>query len=79
MFKDSTFSAKAKKRELFIFLGCFLAAFLMNTIGIIRFDTSAKELVSQFHIVLILTLSLYALVVVLRIIYHLVARLWTRN
>jgi F0F1-type ATP synthase membrane subunit a len=79
MFKDSTISAKAKKRELFIFLACFAAAFLLNAIGIVKYKTQAKELVGQLHTVLILTLSLYALVVVLRVIYHLIARLWRRN
>ena len=79
MFKDSIITAKAKKRELFIFLACFVAAILLNAIGIIKYETPARELASQLHIVIIVALSLYALVIVLRILYHLVARLWTRK
>jgi hypothetical protein len=68
-----------KRRELFIFLLCFFAAYALNVIGIIKRHSPARELFTQLHVVMLVALVLYAGVVLLRVLYYLVARLWTRK
>lgn len=79
MFRDTTISAAVKKKELIIFLFCFLGAYVLNVIGIIQHQSPAKELITQLHVVLLVALVIYGIVVVLRILYHLVSRLWNRK
>lgn len=79
MFKDSTISAAAKRREVIIFAIAFAIGFIMNVIGIIQHKTPAVELFTQLHVVLLIALLLYGLVAVLRIFYHLVMQLWNRK
>jgi len=79
MFRDTTISATAKKKELIIFLACFAGAYVLNVIGIIQHNSPAKELFTQLHVVLLVTLVIYGIVVALRILYHLVSRLWSRK
>ena len=79
MFRDTTISATVKKRELIIFLVCFLGAYVLNVVGIIQNQSPAHELVTQLHVVLLVALFFYGTVVLLRILYFLVSRLWTRK
>lgn len=67
------------KRELIIFLICFVGATILNVIGIIQHQSPAKELVTQFHVVLLVALVLYGSVVILRVLYYLLSRLWIRK
>lgn len=68
-----------KKRELIIFLLCFAAAYILNIIGIIKHDAPARELVTQLHLVLLIALIFYGAVVILRVLYYLISRLWVRK
>jgi hypothetical protein len=79
MFRDTTISAAVKKKELIIFLSCFLGAYVLNVIGIIQHHSPAKELITQLHVVLLVALVIYGIVVALRILYYLVSRLWNRK
>jgi hypothetical protein len=79
MFGDTTITGAMKKRELIIFLLCFLGAYLLNVIGIIKHHTPARELVTQLHVVLLVALVMYGAVIILRVLYYLVSRLWTRK
>jgi hypothetical protein len=79
MFRDTMITAKVKRRELIIFGVSFLMSFLLNVIGIIKHNTQAKELFTQIHIVLLVSLVIYGLVVILRVLYHLITRLWIRK
>jgi hypothetical protein len=79
MFRDTTITADRKKHELIIFGICFLVAYVLNVIGIIQNQSPAVELVSQLHVVLLVSLVLYAAVAILRILYFLVSRLWIRK
>lgn len=79
MFRDSTIFAASKKREVIIYLSCFTGAFILNVIGIIQYKSPAKELITQLHVVLIVSLVLYGTVIALRILYHLISRLWMRK
>lgn len=79
MFGDTIITGAMKKRELIIFLICFLGAYILNVIGIIKHHTPARELVTQLHVVLLVALVLYGAVIILRVLYYLVSRLWTRK
>jgi hypothetical protein len=79
MLKDTTITAKAKKRELIIFVACFTAAYLLNVIGIARNHTPARELITQLHIVLLVTMVFYGAAAILRLLYYLISRLWNRK
>ena len=79
MFRDTTITATMKKRELIIFGLCFLGAYILNIIGIVKHGTPARELVTQLHMVLLVALVVYGAVIVLRVLYHLVSRLWIRK
>jgi len=79
MFRDTTISAASKKREFIIFLSCFTGAYIMNVIGIIQHQSPAKELFTQLHVVLLISLVFYGIIIFLRILYYLVSRLWMRK
>jgi len=79
MLRDTTVTAAQKKRELLILLVCFLAAYVLNVIGIIQHQSPAKELITQIHVVLLLAAVFYGMVIVLRILYFLLSRLWVRK
>ncbi len=79
MFRDTTITASAKRRELIIFGVCFLAAYLMNVIGIIQNHSPVKELITQLHVVLLVSGVFYGVVILLRVLYHLISRLWVRK
>lgn len=79
MLRDTTITAGQKKRELIIILVCFLAAYVLNVIGIIQHNSPAKELITQLHVVLLIAAVFYATVIVLRILYYLISRLWVRK
>ena len=79
MFRDTTITAIVKRRELIIFGVCFLGAYLMNVIGIIQNHSPAKELITQLHVVLLVSGVFYGVVVLLRVLYHLISRLWVRK
>ena len=76
---DTPISALRKRRELIIIGACFLAAYLLNVIGIIQHKSPAKELVTQLHVVLLVSLAFYGTVILLRILYHMISRLWIRK
>lgn len=78
-FKDSIITANSKQKEFRILLALFILAFLLNLYGIIRYGSPAIELLSELHIVLLVTLVLYGLTGILRLLYHLVSRLWKRT
>ena len=79
MFKDTTITAAIKKRELIIFVVSFAAAYILNVIGIIQNKSPVKELITQLHVVLLVTLVIYGIVIILRALYYLISRLWLRK
>jgi len=66
-------------RELIVFLACFALSYLLNLIGMIQTQSPARELFTRIHVVLLVTLAMYGVVIVLRVLYHLVTRLWNRK
>ena len=79
MFKDTTITAAIKKRELIIFVVSFAAAYILNVIGIIQHKSPARELITQLHVVVLVTLVIYGIIVILRVFYYLISRLWLRK
>ncbi len=59
--KDTIITVAQKQREMIILLSCFAIAMILNIIGILKYDTSWKELVTQLHVVLLVTAVLYAI------------------
>ena len=76
--KDIVITAKMIRRELFVLLGCFVAAFLVNVGAIIAYDRPWIELISQIGFVFFITGGIYVLLAVLRLIICLVAKLFKK-
>lgn len=75
--KDTVITARAKKRELWILLACFVVANVTNCVAIIRFSAPWYEVFTQIGYVVVTTLVIYALIAVLRIafkVYKLITR-----
>ncbi len=75
--KDTVITARAKKRELWILLACFVVANITNWVAIIRFSAPWYEVFTQIGYVVVTTLVIYALIAVLRIafkVYKLITR-----
>lgn len=75
--KDQT--GKRIRKELTFFGSGFLVAYVLHVIGIIQNHTPARELITKFHVVLLVALVIYGAVVLLRILYYLVPRFWGRK
>jgi hypothetical protein len=76
--KDTILSARWKKRELMILLFSFIAAFLFNIYAVLRYSHPAKEIFTQIHIVLMLTMVFYAIIVLFRFIWWLFYTIYLR-
>jgi hypothetical protein len=75
--KDTVITARAKKRELWILLACFVVANITNWVAIIRFSAPWYEVFTQIGYVVVTSLVIYALIAVLRIafkVYKLITR-----
>ena len=75
--KDTIITARAKKRELWLLLACFVVANITNWVAIIRFSAPWYEVFTQIGYVVVTTLVIYALIAVLRIafkVYKLITR-----
>ena len=59
--KDTVITAKAKRRELWVVLGCFAAACLINVAAIVRYRTDWSEIFSQLGYVVCIAAVLYLL------------------
>ena len=70
--KDVVIKGKWIKRELILLAVIFFLALIINMIGIVKHDTRWIEMLSQIHVVLILTLLVYALVWLARLIIFVV-------
>ena len=75
--KDTVITARAKKRELWILLACFVVANVTNWVAIIRFSAPWYEVFTQIGYVVVTSLVIYALIAILRIafkVYKLITR-----
>ena len=69
--KDTVITADVKRRELWILLGCFVVANVINWVAIIKFATPLYEVFSQIGYVVVTTCILYILLWVLRLGWYL--------
>lgn len=67
------------RRELFVLLGCFVAAFLVNVGAIVAYDRPWVELISQIGFVFFITGGIYALLAVFRLLVWLVAKIFKKK
>lgn len=72
--KDTVITARAKRLELGLILGCFVAACLINVYAIVRYHTHWSELFSQIGYVVCITAVLYLLVWLVRLVVRLFRR-----
>ena len=76
--KDIVITEKMIRRELFVLLGCFVAACLVNVGAIIAFDRPWIELISQIGFVFFITGGIYVLLAVFRFLVWLVAKIFKK-
>ena len=62
------------RRELYVLLGCFIAAFLTNVGAIIAYDRPWIELISQIGFVFFITGGIYVLLAFFRLIVWLITK-----
>ncbi len=66
--KDLVITGRQVRRELWILLGCFVAGCLVNVYAIVHYGRPASELYSQIGYVLVLTVVLYVLLALVRLL-----------
>ena len=77
--KPIIIDSKFVKRELWILLGCFVAAVIFDLVGIIMFKRPAIELVTTIGYEVVIALGLYALLALVRILVFLVSQLFKKK
>ncbi|MCF8224184.1 MAG: hypothetical protein K9J25_13695 [Bacteroidales bacterium] len=70
--KDLVIKGKWIKRELIVLLVLLLVSVITNAVGIIKHDTEWIEMLSQLHVVVLLTMVLYVLTAIIRILIYLI-------
>ena len=73
--KDTIISADVKRRELKIWLACFIIANITNWAAIIKFQTPWYEVFTQIGYVLVTTVVIYALVALVRVAWRILKHL----
>lgn len=66
--KDIVIKGESLRRELFIALGCFLAAVAVNIYAICEYDTSWTELFSQIGFTAVTAIVIYIAVWIIRLL-----------
>lgn len=77
--KDTIITAAVKRREFFIWLACFVVANIINVVSIIKFQTPWYEIFTQVGYIVVISLLIYGLVLVVRIAWHILSRLFGRK
>ena len=73
--KDTVITAATKRRELYVWLACFVVANIINVVTIIKFQTSWLEIFTQIGYVVITSLVLYVLVLIVRLAWRIFSHL----
>ena len=73
--KDTVITAAVKRRELWILLTCFIVANVVNITTIICYSTPWYEVFTQLGYVVALSVLLYVLTIVVRVVWFVVRRL----
>lgn len=73
--KDTIITAEAKRRELWILLGCLIVANVINWCAIIKFERPWYEIFTQVGYVTMTMCVLYGLLLLLRIAWRVIVYL----
>ncbi len=76
--KDIVITEKMIRRELYILLGCFVLACLVNAGSIIAYDRPWSEMYSQIGFVFFITGGVYVLLAMFRVLVWLVAKMFKK-
>ena len=71
--KPIVIDSKFVKRELYILLGCFIAAVIFDLVGIILYKRPAIELITTIGYEVVIALGLYAFLALVRILVCLIS------
>lgn len=74
--KDTIITAARKRREILILIFSFIFAFLLNVFAVIKYKNPVSELITQLHVVLLISLVLYAVLLFLRLLWWALAKLY---
>ena len=77
--KPIVIDSKFIKRELWILLGCFVAAVIFDLVGIIMFKRPAIELLTTIGYEVVIALGLYAFLALVRILVFLIKNLFRKK
>jgi hypothetical protein len=77
--KDIFIPARTVKIESLVLVASLVSAFLLNVYSIIKYKTSWMELFSQVHVVLILGVLIYLLILLFRLIFYFIFRLFSKK
>ena len=77
--KPIVIDSKFVKRELWILLGCFVAAVIFDLVGIIMFKRPAIELLTTIGYEVVIALGLYVFLALVRIVVFLVSQLFKKK
>lgn len=72
--KDITVKGSQIKKEIIFWFISFVIAVIINIIGIIKYNTSWWELISQLHIVAAVSILIYLLSLIFRGIWFVLKR-----
>ncbi len=68
--KDILIKASSIRRELLVYLTVFIVAFFSNVYAIIAYSGRWAELYTQLHIVFLLSIFLYLLLALIRLVIY---------
>ena len=71
--KPVVIDSKFVRRELFILLGCFIAAVIFDLVGIIIYHRPAIELITTIGYEVVIALGLYLFLALIRVIIFLIS------
>ncbi len=77
--KDIVIPSQKVKREAWIFLGCFIFAFLLNIAAIIIYKTPWYEAFTQIGYIIVIAVVLYLLMALIRFLIFIIGKLFKRQ
>ena len=77
--KPIVIDSKFVRRELLILLGCFVAAVIFDLVGILLYKRPAIELLTTIGYEVVIALSLYGFLALVRILVFLVSALFRKR
>ncbi len=77
--KDIVISGRDIRRELWFWLASFCISFVINIIAVVRFDRPWTELVSQIGYVVVISVLIYFLLWVIRLLVAGARRLFRKR